>query len=77
MNYITNDEGDIKVRHAKGKEKWLPKHLVENAQLMKNMELTVVPAPVKMEAKITEPNEYDKIVAEAAPAKKSAQTKTK
>jgi hypothetical protein len=49
MNYLTNDDGDVKVRHENGIEKWIPKHLAENKFLMKGQELTPVEAPVKFE----------------------------
>lgn len=78
MNYITNESGDVKVRHVKGKEKWLPKKLAEDKKLMERMDLTVVEAPLKFEAKVSEvetpeiePEQTEVIntVAEKAPAK--------
>lgn len=51
MNYITNEEGEVKVRHENGTENWIPKHLAENKFLMKGQGLTAVEAPVKFESK--------------------------
>lgn len=68
MKYIINDQGDIKVRSKDGADKWLPKHLVEDATLMRAMELTVIEAPVPFceEFKIEDNTE----VAEVTPAKR-------
>lgn len=77
MNYILAPDGDVKVRHKKtGVTKFLPKNLVEDKMFMTRMELEAVPAPVKMEAKVTEPTEQkENKVAEKAPAK-SGKSKT-
>jgi hypothetical protein len=75
MNYVINEsDGDVKVRHKKtGVTKFLPLKLVEDKMLMNRMELEAVPAPAKMEAKVTE--QVESKVAEKAPAK-SGKSKT-
>lgn len=87
MEYITNSDGDVKVRTAKGVEKWLPKALVENKFLMKGQHLEIVPAPksYKLEEPIVEEEKVEpvveeekeeSIVADDAPAKRGRKPKT-
>lgn len=51
MNYIKNEEGDVKVRHSiTGVEKWLPVHVAEDQSLMTRQELEIVEAPTLFES---------------------------
>lgn len=75
MNYITNESGDVKVRHmVNGEEKWIPKHLAEDKFLMRGQDLEIVPAPMKFEDEETSESNDNK-VAESAPAKTGKATK--
>lgn len=64
MEYVTDEQGQIKVMDDKGNTKFLPKNLVENLRLMQRMKFTPVPKP-----QVFEPtNESEE--AESAPAKR-------
>lgn len=86
MEYIINEDGNVKVRTAKGVEKWLPKALVENKFLMKGQHLEIVPAPksYKLEEPVVEvekdepvvEEKKESIVADDAPAKRGRKPKT-
>jgi len=61
MNYITNEDGDIKVRYTKtGTEKFLPKRIAEDKHIAKGQEFEIVPAPEKFEFSI--PTEHEALV---------------
>ena len=46
MAYVTNEDGEVKVRDAKGISKFIPKHLAEDRQLMNTMHFEIVEAPI-------------------------------
>lgn len=47
--YILNEMNDVKVISDKGKIKWFPKHIAEDARLMRDSGYTIVKSPVKLE----------------------------
>lgn len=61
MEYVYNDDGEVKVRTQNGTPKWLPKRLAEDAMLMRTMHLTIVEAPIKFceEFKLNTPIKED------------------
>lgn len=65
MEYLTDEQGQIKVIDEKGNFKFLPKNLVDDLQLMRRNKFTPVPKPQIFEGQSNEEN-----VAESAPAKR-------
>lgn len=65
MEYVTDEQGQIKVIDEKGNHKFLPKNLVENLRLMQRMKFTPVVKP-----QVFEPTINDSEVADTAPAKR-------
>ena len=45
MNYLKNENGDVKVVDEKGVTKWLPENIVADDYLMKRLKLIVLLAP--------------------------------
>ena len=80
MNYVTNEQGEVKIRSKKGQFKWVQKKLAEDKQLMKTMGFEVVEAPLAYEPLKPQPTmdvdeeQIEEIeetnVAEAIPAKR-------
>lgn len=81
MNYVTNEQGEVKIRSKKGQFKWVQKKLAEDKQLMKTMGFEVVEPPLKPFAALKEEPVKEQVeqeeesieetnVAEAIPAKR-------
>lgn len=55
MNYIYfeegNDKSDVKVISDKGDVKFFPKHIANDARLMRDAGFKIVEAPIKLEPK--------------------------
>ena len=84
MAYVTNEDGDVKVRDAKGISKFIPKHLAEDKQLMNTMHFEIVEAPIpfceefkvgQMDSERLEVVENPTPVVEVAPTKSNDKKK--
>lgn len=70
MEYVKDEQGQIKVMDEKGNFKFLPKNLVENLRLMQRMKFTPVQKPQVFELPTADAKTEVSEPAEATEAKR-------